>query len=119
MSPPAIRRAGRLGLDFNPVLFEDVGSLRDQVALWRTAASEAGHDPDARRVVVRTNRTLTEDDHDHTDDPQSWTLAKATDMLDSIAELGVDEVFFELRRAEVAAERQLDLVDAIRGRRNR
>jgi len=119
MTPPAIQRAGRLGLDFNPVLFDDLGSLREQVALWRAAAIDAGHDPDARKVVVRTNRTLTEDDGDHTDDPQSWTIAQATAALDAIARIGVDEVFVELRRTELAVERQLDLVDELRRRYGR
>jgi hypothetical protein len=106
----------RAGLDFNAVLFDDLESLREQVIAWRAAAIDAGHDPAARKLVVRTNRTLTTDDDDHTDDPLSWTLAQATDVLDAIAELPVDEVFFEIRRTDVAVERQLDLVDAIRRR---
>jgi probable F420-dependent oxidoreductase len=116
ISLPAVRRAGRLGLDFNPVLFDDLESLREQVTEWRAAAIDAGHDPAARQLVVRTNRTLTADDDDHTDDALSWTLAQATDVLDAIAELRVDEVFFEVRRTDVPVERQLDLVDAIRRR---
>lgn len=58
-APAAITRAGRLGLGFNPLATSRDGLTRE-LAIFRDAARDAGHDLAALPIVARANATLTD-----------------------------------------------------------
>ena len=95
-APAAIARAGRLGLGFNPLAASRDG-LIGELAIFRRAAREAGHDVDALPIVARANATLTdaplpEDDRAlFTGTPAQWAADAAW-----VVGLGIDHLFLAL-----------------------
>jgi probable F420-dependent oxidoreductase len=95
-APAAIARAGRLGLGFNPLAASRDG-LTSELAIFRRAAREAGHDADALPIVARANATLTDAPLPENDralfagTPAQWAADAAW-----VARLGIDHLFFAL-----------------------
>lgn len=105
-----VQRAGRLGLGLNPGI-SDWESLEHQLATFRAAVPAGG-----RRgpVVVRVNNPVTQAP---LDEPARGPLSGSTDQIRRdllrAAELGVDEVMWDLTQAEVPYDVQLTLLDQL------
>ena len=106
----AVQRAGRLGLGLNPGISE-WKSFEHQLATFR-AAVPAGESPGP--IVVRVNNPVTEaplDDAGRA--PLSGSVDQIRRDLLRVAELGVDEVMWDLTQAEVPYNVQLTLLDQL------
>lgn len=112
-SPGGIRRAARLGLGLNPVWF-GWEALEGTVQAFRTAAAEAGHDPEGLPVVVRVNQfptaEPTADGASPTGSPEQ--IAESVSRLERI---GVTELLWNLDEGPVDAQlsRLTELVGAV------
>jgi probable F420-dependent oxidoreductase len=105
-----VQRAGRLGLGLNPGI-TDWESLEHQIATFR-AAVPAGSRPGP--IVARVNNPVTQapiDDADRA--PLSGSVDQIRRDLLRAAELGVDEVMWDLTQAEVPYDVQLTLLDQL------
>ena len=91
-SPPALQRAGRLGLGLTLVIF-DWDSVRESIATFRAAADAAGHAPDALPIMLQVNGNVTEDPV-----PEPAPLLGSPEQvaadLEKAAKLGVGHVFW-------------------------
>ena len=106
----AVQRAGRLGLGLNPGI-SDWKSLEHQLATFR-AAVPAGESPGP--IVVRVNNPVTEAPLEEAGrGPLSGSVDQITRDLLRAAELGVDEVMWDLTQAEVPYDVQLTLLDQL------
>lgn len=93
---PALRRAGRLAEGWIGSTRTDVASLARSVALVRAGAEEAGRDPDAVRILVRTVVELTEADPGPGRALGHGTREQVLDDLASLARHGATEVLVDL-----------------------
>lgn len=87
-----LRRAARIGDGLHPYR-NDLVQLADELDRWRAAVREAGRDPGAMPVVLRTAADPTGDEgmsEVFTGPPERWP-----DDLAAIAELGVDHVLLQ------------------------
>jgi probable F420-dependent oxidoreductase len=91
-SPVALERAGRLGLGLTLVIF-DWDSVRQSIAVFRDAASAAGHDPDGLPIVLQVNGDLTEEPLDERG-PLLGSPEQVAADLDEAASLGVEHVYW-------------------------
>ena len=106
----SVQRAGRLGLGLNPGI-SDWKSLEHQLATFR-AAVPAGESPGP--IVVRVNNPVTEAPLEEAGrGPLSGSVDQITRDLLRAAELGVDEVMWDLTQAEVPYDVQLTLLDQL------
>ena len=106
----SVQRAGRLGLGLNPGISE-WKSFEQQLASFR-AAVPAGESPGP--IVVRVNNPVTEAPLDEADrGPLSGSVDQIKRDLLRVAELGVDEVMWDLTQAEVPYNVQLTLLDQL------
>ena len=62
-SPPAIQRAGRLGVGQTVVIF-DWDTIRENIETFRAAASSAGIDPDTLPIMLQVNGNVTAEPRD-------------------------------------------------------
>jgi hypothetical protein len=106
----SVERAGRLGLGLNPGI-QDWKSFEHQLATFR-AAVPAGGQPGP--IVVRVNSPVTEEPLDDADrGPLSGSVDQIRRDLLRAAELGVDEVMWDLSQAEIPYDVQLSLLDRL------
>jgi probable F420-dependent oxidoreductase len=106
----AVQRAGRLGLGLNPGI-SDWKSFEQQLASFR-AAVRAGESPGP--IVVRVNNPVTANPLDEADrGPLSGSVDQIKRDLLRVAELGVDEVMWDLTQADVPYHVQLTLLDQL------
>jgi probable F420-dependent oxidoreductase len=106
----SVQRAGRLGLGLNPGI-SDWKSFEHQLASFR-AAVPAGENPGP--IVVRVNNPVTQAPLDEADrGPLSGSVDQIKRDLLRVAELGVDEVMWDLTQAEVPYHVQLTLLDQL------
>ena len=106
----SVQRAGRLGLGLNPGISE-WKSFEQQLATFR-AAVPAGESPGP--IVVRVNNPVTQAPLDEADRaPLSGSVDQIKRDLLRVAELGVDEVMWDLTQAEVPYNVQLTLLDQL------
>jgi probable F420-dependent oxidoreductase len=91
-SPAAIERAGRLGVGLTLVIF-DWDTIRQAVEAFRTAATAAGHDPDAVPIVLQVNGNVTVEALDERG-PLLGSPEQVAADLDRAAELGIEHVFW-------------------------
>jgi probable F420-dependent oxidoreductase len=106
----SLQRAGRLGLGLNPAISE-WKSFEHQLATFR-AAVPAGESPGP--IVVRVNNPVTEAPLGEADrGPLSGSVDQIKRDLLRAAELGVDEVMWDLTQAEVPYDVQLTLLDQL------
>jgi probable F420-dependent oxidoreductase len=106
----SVERAGRLGLGLNPGI-SDWKTFEHQLATFR-AAVPAGACPGP--IVVRVASPVTEaplDDADRA--PLSGSVDQIKRDLLRAAELGVDEVMWDLTQAEIPYDVQLTLLDQL------
>jgi probable F420-dependent oxidoreductase len=106
----SVERAGRLGLGLNPGI-SDWKSFEQQLATFR-AAVPAGGRPGP--IVVRVNNPVTQapiDDAGRA--PLSGSVEQIRSDLLRAAELGVDEVMWDLTQAGVPYDVQLTLLDLL------
>jgi probable F420-dependent oxidoreductase len=105
-----VERAGRLGLGLNPGI-SDWKSFEQQLATFR-AAVPAGGRPGP--IVVRVNNPVTQAPLDDAGrGPLSGSVEQIRSDLLRAAELGVDEVMWDLTQAGVPYDVQLTLLDQL------
>jgi probable F420-dependent oxidoreductase len=98
MSGPALRRAGRLADGWITSSFADLSRIGEAVGVIREAASAAGRDPDAVRIICR-GVTLAGAEAKGSDGARrllSGSFGQIRSDTDWLAEQGVTEVFYDL-----------------------
>lgn len=93
-APPALARAGRMGLGLNPGAWS-FDALEGSLAAWRSAARAAGHDPDALPVVVRVNGDVTEQPLDRRM-PATGSPEQVAEDLARLEGMGVHHAFWAM-----------------------
>jgi alkanesulfonate monooxygenase SsuD/methylene tetrahydromethanopterin reductase-like flavin-dependent oxidoreductase (luciferase family) len=101
------QRAGRLGLGFNPVIL-DWDPFATQLRAYREAAGAA-----PGPVVVRVNGPVTAEPLGDGRTPLTGSVEEVRDDLARAAELGVDQVFWDLIAANVPHSGLLDALNSI------
>jgi hypothetical protein len=91
-APAGVERAGRLGLGLMLVIF-DWDTVREAVKVFRSAASAAGHDPDALPIMLQVNGNVTDEALDERG-PLIGSLDQVAVDLDEAAQLGVGHVYW-------------------------
>jgi probable F420-dependent oxidoreductase len=91
-SPPALERAGRLGLGITLVIF-DWDMVRGSITTFRTAAAAAGHEPDALPVMLQVNGSVSEDPVQDAG-PLVGSPEQVAADLEKAATLGVGHVYW-------------------------
>lgn len=91
-TPPALERAGRLGLGLTLVIF-DWDMVRQLIAAFRAGAAAAGHDPEALPILLQVNGDVTEDAVPDAG-PLQGSLEQVRAGLEQAAELGVGHVYW-------------------------
>ena len=105
-----MQRAARLGLGLNPGI-HDWKSFEHQLATFH-AAVPAGESPGP--IVVRVNNPVTQAPLEEAGRaPLSGSVDQIRRDLLRVAELGVDEVMWDLTQAEVPYNVQLTLLDQL------
>jgi probable F420-dependent oxidoreductase len=97
-APRALTRVGRLADGWITRSRHDLTMIPSDLATIRAAATEAGRDPAALRVIVRgvLNLTDTSSDDATVRRPLHGTVQQVRDDLARLAEQGVTEVFLDL-----------------------
>jgi probable F420-dependent oxidoreductase len=107
-APAALRRAGRTAAGWISRSGTDLATIGEDIAVVRTAARDAGRDPDAVRIVtrgvVRLNPTGSDSDSGGSGGGNrgserrllSGTYAQIRSDVDALAEQGVTELFYDL-----------------------
>jgi probable F420-dependent oxidoreductase len=106
----AVARAGRLGLGLHPMPFE-WGDFEEQLRVYR---DNYPADQPPARIVVRVNHAVTEepvDEHDRP--PLSGSIDQVARDLQRVADLGVEEVMWDLTLAQVPLDTQLRLMEPL------
>ncbi|AQZ66290.1 Luciferase-like monooxygenase superfamily [[Actinomadura] parvosata subsp. kistnae] len=106
-SEAALRRVGRRGDGWLTAALP----IPALTSMWRTvcrAAEEAGRDPGALRMVLRSNPVVTE----HGTPPRSGTVAEISAYLAGAARAGVHEVILDLQHTATGDQHLLDLAAA-------
>jgi probable F420-dependent oxidoreductase len=93
---PALRRAGRLANGWISSSRHDLTQIGSSVAVVRSAAQEAGRDPQAARIVVRGLVDLLDAAPTGDRRPLHGTAEQVRDDLRWLAAQGVTEVFLDL-----------------------
>jgi probable F420-dependent oxidoreductase len=95
---PALRRAGRLAAGWLSRSATDLSHIHEQIAVVRSAAEEAGRDPEAVRVVVRGVVRAGAETHDDAGDRVrlSGSYDQIREDVAWLGEQGVTEVFYDL-----------------------
>ncbi len=93
---PALRRAGRLAEGWIGSTRTDLESLARSVALVRAGAEEAGRDPEAVRILVRTVVDLVAEDPGHGRRRGHGTRQQVLGDLADLASHGATEVLVDL-----------------------
>lgn len=91
-SPTAVERAARLGAGLTLVIF-DWDTVRDNVATFRSAAAEAGHDPDSLPVLLQVNGDLTTEPLEERG-PLLGSPDQVAADLEQAAQIGVEHVYW-------------------------
>ncbi|NUT42910.1 MAG: LLM class flavin-dependent oxidoreductase, partial [Thermoactinospora sp.] len=110
-APEALRRIGRRGDGWLTAALPIPALL----SMWRTireSAEQAGRDPGALRVVLRSNPVVTEDGTP----PRSGTVAEIAGYLARAAEAGVHEVILDLQHTATGDGHLLELAAEFRER---
>ncbi|NRQ31980.1 TIGR03619 family F420-dependent LLM class oxidoreductase [Nonomuraea sp. NN258] len=105
-APEALRRIGRRGDGWLTAALP-VPAL---TAMWRTvrqSAEDAGRDPDALRIVLRSNPIITGEAG--ATPPRSGTVAQIAGYLAQAAEAGVHEVVLDLQHTAADDQHLLEL----------
>lgn len=95
-APAALRRAGRLAQGWISSSRQDLARIGESVALVREGARDAGRDPGAVRVLVRSLVELVDGDAGKDRRPLYGTREQVLDDLAALRGQGVTEVFFDL-----------------------
>ena len=106
----AVARAGRLGLGLHPMPFE-WGDFEEQLRVYR---DNYPADQPPARIVVRVNHAVTEepvDEHDRP--PLSGSIDQVARDLQRVADLGIEEVMWDLTLAQVPLDTQLRLMEPL------
>lgn len=91
-APAALRRAGRLADGWISSSLADLSRIDESIDIVRTAAIDAGRDPDALRFVCRGVVKVRDDERA----PLTGSLDEIRADLDDLAAKGVHEVFLDL-----------------------
>lgn len=94
-TPPAIERAGRLGLGLCLVVFS-WDALRGAVEGFRRAATNAGHDATALPLTVQVNGTVSVGAPVDERAPLTGSVEQVADDLIELDRLGVDDVHWAM-----------------------
>ena len=125
MSGPAMRRAGRLADGWITSSFADLSAIGEAVAVIREAASAAGRDPDAVRIICRgvTQAGAEAEGPDGGRRLLSGSFEQIRSDTEWLAGQGVTEVFYDLNwdpqvgnpavAPEAAAERAGEILAAL------
>ena len=92
-------------------------SLTLLIPLWETvrrSAEAAGRDPDALRMVVRMNSTVTDEPVEEERLPHAGTIEQLAGYAREAAEAGAGEVFMDLQQSTADTGRMLDLAGRFR-----
>lgn len=92
--PAGLERAGLLGLGVLPVMF-GWEALTGQLGAFRSAATEAGHDPAKLPVVLLVNGAVTEKSVDDAG-PLTGSPEQIAEQLPQATELGVDHIVWNM-----------------------
>lgn len=107
---PALRRVGRLADGWISSSRHDLTRVGTDIALIRSAAAEAGRDPDRLRFVVRGVLRLDGDPGR----PLQGPAGKVREDLTRLAEQGVTEVFLDLNFDPRIGSPEADPADSMR-----
>ena len=91
-APAALRRAGRIADGWVSASTADLTALRDPISVVRSAAQDAGRDPDALRFVCRGVVKVRSGERA----PLTGSLGEIRDDLELIAAQGMTETFIDL-----------------------
>jgi probable F420-dependent oxidoreductase len=91
-SPAALERAGRLGVGLTLVIF-DWDTVGESIETFRTAAGNAGVDPDSLPVMLQVNGNVTAEPQDDRG-PLIGSPDQVAADLDRAAKLGVEHVYW-------------------------
>ena len=91
-TPPALERAGRLGLGLTLVIF-DWDMVRQAITAFRAGAAAAGHVADALPILLQVNGDVTEDPVPDAG-PLQGSLEQVRAGLEQAAGLGVGHVYW-------------------------
>jgi probable F420-dependent oxidoreductase len=105
---PALRRAGRLAEGWIGSTRTDLASLARSVATVRAGAEEAGRDPDAVRILVRTVVDLVAEDPGRGRRPGHGTRQQVLDDLADLASHGATEVLVDLNFSPLVGSPDVD-----------
>ncbi|MEV4393682.1 TIGR03619 family F420-dependent LLM class oxidoreductase [Nonomuraea sp. NPDC049607] len=103
-APEALARIGRRGDGWLTAALPIPALL----AMWKTvrkSAEQAGRDPDALRMILRSNPVVTADGTP----PRSGTVAEISAYLSQAAEAGVHEVILDLQHTAADVDHLLEL----------
>jgi probable F420-dependent oxidoreductase len=111
----ALRRVGRLADGWITASRQDLTRIGSDIATIRMAASEAGRDPAALRVIVRGVLDVSETTPDDNAGrrPLHGTVDQIRDDLARLAEQGVTEVFLDLNFHPAVGSPDLDPADSV------
>jgi probable F420-dependent oxidoreductase len=93
MAPPAVERAGRLGIGLFPIIM-GWEMLDTVVSLFRTAAEKAGHE--SLPVVVKVNGSVTTSPTDGDRAPLAGGVEQVLEDLDRVRATGIDHVVWTM-----------------------
>ena len=111
-APTALRRAGRLAQGWISSSRQDLGRIGESVALVREGARDAGRDPDAVRILVRSLVELVDKDPGRDRRPLHGTREQVLDDLAGLRVRGVTEAFFDLNFSPRVGSPDVDAGDA-------
>ncbi|MEU8317478.1 TIGR03619 family F420-dependent LLM class oxidoreductase [Nonomuraea sp. NPDC048881] len=110
-APEALRRIGRRGDGWLTAALP-VPVLLSMWETVRESAEQAGRDPDALRMILRSNPMITADGAP----PRSGTVAEIAAYLSQAAEAGVHEVILDLQHTAADDDHLLELAADFRER---
>jgi probable F420-dependent oxidoreductase len=109
----SVERAGRIADGFNPVN-ASWEKLEPAIKRFREAAVTAGRDPSKLELIVRGNSTVVPQKVEGTRPPLYGDREQVLGDLRRIADLGADEVFFDMNYFNLEAETQLAILRDLR-----
>ncbi|GAB3909038.1 TIGR03619 family F420-dependent LLM class oxidoreductase [Microbispora bryophytorum] len=111
-TPPALERVGRRADGWLSAAMP-MAYLTSLWDLALEAASRAGRDPSALRMVVRVNPEITDSPAPADQVPHAGTVRQVADYLLTLAAAGAHEAFVDLQTASSSREQFLDVAHAL------
>jgi probable F420-dependent oxidoreductase len=112
-APAALERVGRRADGWLPAALP-IPVLTSMWKAIRRSAEEAGRDPDALRMALRSNPIVTDDPAAESRVPRTGTVSQIAGYLSAAADAGVHEIFVDLQLTARDDQHLLELAEAFR-----